>query len=220
MRRRSALSMFRASVHGWARSSARAAGCLVLATCSLEAAVLSFEGIPNSTLVEAAYSALGVSFSGATAFVNKEAGGTGDFSGEPSPVVAVFSVSGIGLTVSAGFSHTVSFYWSNPFGSTTVRIYSAPDSHGLVLAEQTLPATSVDPQHDTTVFTTFTKAAIDFDGTGQSLLIWSRSSGGVFVDDIEFTPLGEDPAVPEPATLATTLAGVAVIVVRYRCRPR
>jgi hypothetical protein len=123
---------------------------------------------------------LGLSFSGATVRLASDAGGTANFLGEPSPVAALFSPGFVTLDSSAGML-SVSFYYSNPFGTTEIRSFSGPDLRGTILSDTLLPNTPAGPG---SAFPSFAQVTITFSGAPVSIAIVSQSLGGLYLDNM------------------------------------
>ncbi|MCU1330072.1 MAG: hypothetical protein JWN34_5442 [Bryobacterales bacterium] len=167
---------------------------LVPASCLLQSQTLTFEGLDDRSPVADFYSTLGARFKGATAMVASEVGGTGDFSGAPSMPTAAFSVSGIVINVPAGMTGSLSFYYSNPGGTTNVRLFTALDLRDGLLVDSLQPTTPS--------FHTFAFASIPFDGTALSVAIFSRGPGGFFIDNLTITTV---PVTYPPDTFLSDL---------------
>ena len=181
-------------------------------TYSLTGATLTFEGVSDNTAVDGFYSRLGMFFTGATAFVDVDAGGAGDFGGEPSPVTAVFTELGMTMDIAAGIAGTLSFYYSNPRGSTNVRTYKQTGGVGDFFDDSYFPPTPLDGTPDPTgSFSPFAFASIQFDGVRRSVQIVSRGPGGLYIDNLTVAP------VPEPSTLFLAFV-VALIPANRICR--
>lgn len=188
---------------------------------------LTFEGLQDRELVEGFYNgglgsqgsgpgpSFGVLFSGATAHINSDLGGSGDFGGEPSPSTAIFSASRIFFSVPLGFDTGLSFFYANWGGSTEVRVYSTAAGTGPWLADQLLAATPAGSSSGSPkTFSPMLSSGFSFSGTARSVEIFSRGPGGFYLDNVTLgsqIPASPD-ATPEPATsllLATGLAGLA-----------
>ena len=88
--------------------------------------VLTFEGLQNTEHVNAFYNGgtgslgsgpganFGIQVSNAVAFIDSDAGGTGNFGGEPSPSTAItfLGASATTMNVAAGFDIGFSFFYS------------------------------------------------------------------------------------------------------------
>ena len=119
------------------------------------AQTLTFEGLQNEEEILSYYNgglgsdgsgpgpSYGITFtSDALALIAGSApGGTGNFSGEPSPVTAMFFLSGTGPTMNdpGGFT-SLYFYYSNTTYTGDVTIWSGLNGSGTELANISLPA--------------------------------------------------------------------------------
>jgi hypothetical protein len=163
---------------------------------TVQPATLTFEGLSDGSLVDRFYSALGLTFTGATAFIDSDDGGTGDFAGEPSMSTGVFSVTGIGINVPAGAVGSISMYYSNPGGSLNIRVFPETDWHGGFLIDSYHPGTSWGTAPDPTGnFGPFAFVSVPFEGTARSIAIMSRGPGGFFADDLTISTVPEAPGV-------------------------
>ncbi len=165
----------------------------------LVGATLTFEGLTEGALVGSFYAGLGIDVSGATALVSRFSGGTGDFTGEPSPPTVAFSPDAIMINVSAGFVGPMAFSYTNPGGSTNMRAYSEINGAGLRLVDAFFGATIPS---DDSAFPPFVAADLIWDGTARSVIIFSRGPGGFLLDDVSLQL-----AVPEPTSMTLLLSG-------------
>jgi hypothetical protein len=211
------------------RSAARGAltlALLVAPSAALEAQVLTFEGVGNDVPVESFYSGLGITFSeNAFALVATNAGGSGNFGGEPSPSTAVVFSDLPGmpayLNVTGGFMTGLGLFYSAPAVPVTVRLFSGLNATGSLLATLMLPATpngSVAgcPPNPGATFCPFAAAGVAFAGTAQSVDFGGALNDATF-DNIT---LGQaTPAVvPEPGTVLLVAGGLLVLPVIVRRR--
>jgi hypothetical protein len=118
--------------------------------------VLTFEGLQNGEGVASYYNSgsgslgsgpgpgYGITFnSDASAIINSDNGGTGNFQGQPSGKTVLYFLTGSAATmnVAAGFTSGFSFYYSAPFSPGTINVWSGANSTGVLLATLTLPVT-------------------------------------------------------------------------------
>ncbi len=163
-------------------------------------AVLDFEGLGNLEEISQFYNGgtsnsgfpgtnHGISIAGsAIAIIDSDNGGTGNFANEPSPNTVMFFLKGCGATisVSAGFSTGLSFYYTSSTAGT-VNIYDGPDGTGNLLASHaflpTVPGkTEGDPDGH---FSSWRPFAVAFSGTAKSVTLSGVENQCGF-DDITF----------------------------------
>jgi hypothetical protein len=186
--------------------------------------VLTFEGLQNFESVENFYNGglgglgsgpgpnLGAVFSFneadgiPLAIIDRDAGGSGDFGGEPSPSTALVFDSGSQptqrtLNVLAGFSTGFFLFYTARSDSGLIVVYDGLDSTGSIVATLHLPPTPVNGSPDPTgEFSPFIPIGIGFDGVARSISFVGELD---FFDDITFGSLtpGAPTPVPEPGTL-------------------
>lgn len=165
---------------------------------SSEIIVLTFEGLGHGNPVENFYNGgsggnYGITFSSnALALVDSDAGGEGNFGGEPSPDTVLFFLRGDAATMSVagGFSDGFSFFYSaiNTPGSVTVF-----DEAGQVLASRDLETTAYNGEPDPTgEFSPFVAVGVSFSG-----LAFSVEFAGA-VNQIGFDNITFGSAIPVP----------------------
>ncbi len=149
----------------------------------------------------------GITFnSDSLALIAGTAGGSGNFSNNPSGNTVLFFLSGSGavMDVAAGFTTGVSLYYAECNGMTgNVSVYSGLDGTGSLLASLSLPATS-------SPYCVWAPVGVSFSGTAQSV-IFSGTANYIGFDNITLggqTP-GGSAAAPEPASL--TLLGFGAV---------
>lgn len=148
---------------------------------------LTFEGLQNFEPINDYYNGgtggfgssggpnYGVSFtSDSLAVISATAGGTGNFTGAlaPSPSTIAFFLSGQGdtMNVAAGFMTGFSFFYTSPYDTGSVSVYSGLNGTGTLLATLDLGYTT-----DTTSTTGFpyddwVPVGVTFDGTAESAI--------------------------------------------------
>ncbi|WP_427160374.1 PEP-CTERM sorting domain-containing protein [Aliinostoc sp. HNIBRCY26] len=191
--------------------------CLALATLGTgkaEAAVivLDFEGIGNLNPVGSFYDTAPQDFditfsSNALAIVDEDAGGTGNFGGEPSPDTVLFFLDGPAATlnVANGFTDGFSFFYSAINNPGFVRVYDGLNATGNVLATIDLPLTPRNGAPDPTgSFSPFVPIGVSFTGIAKSV-DFGGTINQIGFDDITFGSdvpggIGSQPT-PEPTSL-------------------
>lgn len=179
--------------------------------------VLDFEGLEDLEPVEEFYNAglggngsgpgpdFGITFSdNAQAIIDSDAGGSGNFGGEPSPDTILFFLTGTAATmnVPAGFTDGFSFFYSAINNPGQIVVYDAVDATGNVLATLDLPLTPHTGDPDPTgAFSPLVPIGVSFDGTARSV-----DFGGT-IDQIGFDDItlgsdvpGDDQDPPPPPT--------------------
>ena len=187
---------------------------------------LTFEGIGDQRFVGDYYNGgvggnYGISFSSNTlALVDSDAGGSGNFGGEPSPDtdITFLTEGSILMNVLNGITGGLSFYYTAPNYTGSILVYGGLNGTGDVLALLTLPLTPLngapDPHGSNSPFIAF---GVDFEGTAYSVR-FRGTSNQIGFDNITLgssipypnpntTP---DPSAPtpEPATLLLMGAGL------------
>ncbi len=188
--------------------------------------VLTFEGLLDGEGVNQFYDGgtgslgsgpgtnFGIQFSNAVAFIDSDAGGTGNFGGEPSPSTAItfLGPSATTMNVAAGFDTGFSFFYSAIVAPGAIRVWSGLDGTGALLAELDLPLTPFGGAMDPTgVFSPFLAFGVAFDGIAHSV-DFAGTANQLGFDNITLgseRPIGPDRAVPLPGSLLLLAAGLA-----------
>lgn len=188
--------------------------------------VLTFEGVGNTNAVGEFYNGgagpdYNISFVDAFGLVDADAGGTGNFGGEPSPSTIVLpGVSPMTMNVWDGFYLGLGFFYTAPFPLTAtpplvagqVRIWSDADGGGSLLATLNLPPTPFNGAPDPAgTFSPLVPIVVLFDGTARSATFYGPVNFIGF-DDITLVP------VPEPSALLFLGAGLATLALRRKLK--
>jgi hypothetical protein len=167
--------------------------------------VLDFEGLGNVESVGSFYNNQGVSFSpNALALIDSDAGGTGDFGGEPSGKTVLFFESGESavMNVANGFIRDLSFFYSSPDNTGIVSIYDGLNATGNILASIQLSQTPRNGAPDPTgYYSPFLPINTEFWGVGRSV-DFRGATGFIGFDDIGFMQL-PDPELPNSKPIPT-----------------
>lgn len=186
----------------------------MLATASASTAViiLDFEGLGNSESVGDYYNGgfggngsgpgpnYGITFGSASlALIDSDAGGSGNFGGEPSPDTILFFLQGSAvLNIPAGFSSGFSFYYSAVSSAGFVNVYDGENATGNLLLSINLPVTPSDGGDPNGLFSPFYPVGGVFDGIAKSI-DFGGTANYIGFDNITF---GSDvPIIPEPAAV-------------------
>jgi len=186
--------------------------------------VLDFEGLGDQEPVNEFYNGgtggngsgpgqnFGVSFStNSLSIIDADAGGTGNFGGEPSPSTVLFFLTGAAATmnVPAGFITGFSFYYSAISSPGTIRVYDGLNASGNLLATLDLPLTPNNGAPDPTgAFSPLVPIGVTFAGTAMSV-DFGGTVNQVAFDNITLgssTPGGGGGPPPTPALPAPTLS--------------
>lgn len=198
--------------------------------------VLDFEGLDNLESVGGFYNGgtssngnmgpnLGVAFSDNTlAVIDQDAGGTGNFGGEPSPSTAMFFLTGASsiMNVAAGFDTGFSFFYSAINNPGSVSVFDGLNGTGSLLATLTIPVTPFNGAPDPTgQFSPFVPIGVGFDGIARSVS-FAGVQNQIAFDDVTFGAVipggGEPNAIPEPETIALVGLGLLGLAAGRRRR--
>jgi hypothetical protein len=204
-----------------------ALAAIIMVTPATAATVLTFEGLGNLEPVVGFYDGrranggigsgpgpdLGIVFSAnALAIIDSDAGGTGNFGGEPSPDTIMFFGEGTGVTmnVQGGFTTSIALYYSALVELGSLTLFDGADGTGNPLATLVLPLTPMGGALDPTgTFSPLLPISLDFEGIALSAVL-GGTAGLIAFDDVTLgsvTPGPRDTTVPEPGSLILLAAG-------------
>ncbi|MEH1962053.1 MAG: PEP-CTERM sorting domain-containing protein [Nostoc sp.] len=178
--------------------------------------VLDFEGVGDIEYVGDFYNKaphdFNITFSrNALGLVDSDAGGSGNFGGEPSPDTILYFLDGSGVTLNArnGFDTGLSFFYSAVNKAGFVNIYSGVRATGDLLASiPYLPLTTFNGTPDPTgEFSPFVPISISFSGIAKSVEFGGTKNEIAF-DNITLGSVipGGSKSVPEPGSILGVLA--------------
>ena len=191
---------------------------LMLSLSSRSATItLDFEGLQNLESIDNFYnggtgelgSFLGLDYgfevtNNALALIDSDAGGSGNFGGEPSSDTIMFFLGGVGagFNITGGFEGPLSFYHANPFNVGTVEVWSGLDGTGILLANNLIPTTPNNGAPDPTgIYSPFIFQNVNFLGTAHSV-IFLGAVNQIGFDNVTFSnvTIPNSNSIPEPST--------------------
>jgi hypothetical protein len=122
------------------------------------------------------------------------------------------------MDVPAGFNTGFSFYYSAPFYTGSVSVYSGLDGTGTLLASLSLPTTPDGGSLYGTNYSIWEPIGVSFSGTAESV-DFSGTANYIAFDDITLGSQTPSTGVPEPCTmllLGSGLAGLAACRKRFK----
>lgn len=192
-----------------------AAALLAASTIGSQASttVLTFEGVGDLNPVGSYYDGVGgpdynVVFSpNALAIVDADAGGTGNFGGEPSPDTILFFLEGGAAVLNHldGFTTGFSFFYSAINQPGFVNVWSGLNATGTLLATLPLPVTPSLGGDPNGQFSPLFPVGVAFSGTAMSI-DFGGTVNQIGFDNITFGSETPEGAVPEPSTVIGGLA--------------
>ena len=164
----------------------------------------------------------GIAFtSDSLALISNENGGSGNFSLVPAPGTntSAYFLSGAGdtMNVAAGFQTGFSFYYTSPYYTGTVDVYSGLNGTGTLLAVDTLTLTNsyCDPKEP---YSCWVNSGVAFAGTAESVIFTGVANQVGFADiTIGASSVPSTTVTPEPNSLVllgTGAVGLAGVVRR------
>ena len=150
------------------------------------------------------------------ALISVDNGGTGNFSGSlaPSPHTIAFFLSGQGdtMNVAAGFTTGFSFFYTSPFDTGAVTVWSGLNGTGTLLATLNLPISGAPGTREP--YDAWAPAGVTFTGTAESV-IFTGTANQIGFDNITLgsqTPGG----VPDGGASALLLGMGVVCLAAFR----
>jgi hypothetical protein len=184
------------------------------------AVILTMEGVGHMAGVNDFYNGgaggnFGIQFAGATALVDVEGGGTGNFANEPSPSTIAIGLDGpLTINVFNGFDTGFSLFYTSAFGGS-VSIYDALNGTGNVLTTFTLLAQAFDSctGDPNGSFCNWTGMGGIFSGIGYSVVV-TGVADQTGIDDVTFDNLLTPTSTPEPSTFVLAGLGLTLSFLR------
>jgi hypothetical protein len=182
--------------------------------------VLDFEGLDDNEAIQNFYNGgtsqngnsgidYGVTFSSNTlSLIDSDAGGNGNFGGEPSPDTVMFFLSGSSaiMNVVDGFDIGFSFFYSAVNNAGSVNVFDGINGTGNILASLDIPVTPSDGGDPNGNFSPFYDVGVGFSGTAMSVS-FAGVQNQIGFDNVTFGSTSA--GVPEPSSVL--LLGLALI---------
>ncbi len=209
---------------------------LVIALCIMTSAMLAsasivmldFEGLGDRAPVGDFYNGgggtdYGIEFSTHTlAVIDRDAGGTGNFGGEPSPDTIMFFLEGSEamMNFATGFDVGFSFYYTAINNPGSLKVYDNVWGAGNVLANLILGLTPNNGAPDPNgTFSPLIPLGVAFDGLAKSVS-FAGVANQIGFDNVTFGTDNPRPPVPEPSTFLLFSAGLVGLVCYRRKRKK
>ncbi len=185
-----------------------------LSTAANASIVLTFEGLGDQAPIGSYYDGggggnYGITFgANSLSIISVDAGGSGNFNGNPSGKTVAFFLSGAGdvMDKPTGFTTGFSFYYSAIVYPGTVTVWSGLDGTGSLLASVNLPVTPSGGGSCDTSYCPWFPAGVAFSGTAESA-VFSGTANYIGFDNI--TLGSATPGAPEASTWAMMMLGFA-----------
>lgn len=203
--------------------------CLLAGSASSVGAtpiVLNFEGLQNLQQIGSFYNGgaggnYGVTFSqAATALIDQDAGGSGNFANEPSPSTIMFFDQpnlNASMSVAGGFT-SLSFSYTSLWFPAVVKVLGGASGTTLLTSTvlPVLPSTcgGGDPGGD---FSCWKQITLTFSGTAQSVA-WTGLGNYLGVDNVRLNTKDDRsvPSVPEPSSFVLFGTGATLVAALLR----
>jgi hypothetical protein len=193
---------------------------IMLFAANANAFVLTFDGLQQDEEILNYYNGgfgsdgsgpgpnYGVTFSGTALALN-----SGNYADNPSPPgILYWLTANPYMDVAAGFTTGFSFYYSAPYYTGGISVYSGLDGAGTLLASFSLPLTTPGPSGEN--YNDWVPIGVSFSGIAESVQ-FTGTADYIGFDNVTFG--SATPTVPEPSTLLLLGSGLLGLVgLRWR----